>query len=364
MNILFLNSIGADKYGGGEKWMLKASKGLADAGHNVILSSKKNSEIIKRANEAGVRTKVFNIRSDFSPVNTLKIAKFLKKEEIEILICNLNKDVRVAGLAAKKAKTPVVIARHGLLLCAKKWKHKVTLTNLVDNIITNSITIKNTYLSYGWFKEDFVKVVYNGIEDKSHVEAYDFSSQFPGKKIIFSAGRISGQKGFSYLIEAASLLKRKRDDLMFLIAGKGKLEALLKRQVKKMGVEDSVRFIGFTNNIDPYIKGSDLYVLSSLQEGMPNVVMEAMAVGKAVLATDVNGVRELMVDAKTGIIVPPADGAALAKSIDSIIDDRQKLKMFGEAGCKRVNENFTIPIMVKNLENYFTALLEKNKTGL
>ena len=101
--------------------------------------------------------------------------------------------------------------------------------------------------------------------------------------------------------------------------------------------------------------GCDLFVLPSLYEGMPNVVMEAMAVGKAVLATDVNGVRELVVDGETGVIVPSQNAESLAEAIVTLIDDPQRLKKLGQAGLNRVREHFTISAMIKNLEQYFLA---------
>jgi glycosyltransferase involved in cell wall biosynthesis len=254
-------------------------------------------------------------------------------------------------------KTPAVIARHGVLLCAKKWKHKITLTNLVDGILTNTESIKRIYDGYGWFDNGFVKVVYNGIEDKSQVRAYDFSHDFPGKKVIFSAGRLTEQKGFADLIHAAAALARQRQDLVFVIAGKGRLEHDLKNLAQRLHVNEMVRFWGFHENIDPYLKGCYLFVLTSHFEGMPNVVMEAMAVGKAVIATDVNGVRELMEPEKTGRIVAPRDPEALARAIGDLIDQQPLLEQFGREGLKRVQACFTIPRMIKNLEDYFSSLL-------
>jgi len=175
---------------------------------------------------------------------------------------------------------------------AEKWKHKLTLTNLTDGIITNSLTIKETYGEYGWFSKNFVKVIYNGLVIPEKVEPFDFSKRFPGKKIIYSAGRLSEQKGFAYLIEAAAILKKSRNDLVFAISGEGKLEEELKTQIKAAGLEDSFVLLGFTANIFPYLKGCDLFVLASLFEGMPNVVMEAMGMKKPVITTDVNGARE------------------------------------------------------------------------
>ncbi|UZJ41096.1 glycosyltransferase [Prosthecochloris sp. SCSIO W1101] len=361
MNILFINSIGKNKFGGGEKWMINAAKGLTTKGHNVTLASKQDSRILRYAEKQGVKTHVVEIHSDISPVKTFLISRWLKEQQIDILICNLNKDVRVAGLAARIAGTPVVLARHGMLLCSRKWKHKLTLTKLTDGIITNSNTIQETYAGYGWFPADFVKVIYNGIVIPKQVEQIDFSARFPGKKIIYSAGRLSEQKGFNYLIEAAQILRKKRNDLVFFVSGEGKLASILQKQVDDADLHESFVFEGFSDDIFPYLKGSDLFVLASLFEGMPNVVMEAMAMAKPVVATDVNGARELMQDGNTGFIVPPADPPALANAIDSLIDNPEKLSAFGNAGKERVTQHFTMQHMTDTLEAHLRSKLEASK---
>ncbi len=361
MNILFLNSIGKNKFGGGEKWMVNAAKGLLAKGHTVAVAGKKNSRILKYAAERGVPTDVIEIHADISPLKTLRIAGFLRQNRIDVLICNLNKDVRVAGLAARIARTPVVLARHGMLLCGKKWKHKLCLTRLTDGIITNSISIRDTYASYGWFENDFVKVIYNGLEIPETVSPVDFAGRFPGKKIIYSAGRLAEQKGFGYLIEAAALLQKKRNDLVFLVSGEGPLASVLQKQADEAGLHASFIFDGFAADIFPYLKGCDLFVLASLFEGMPNIVMEAMAMEKPVVATDVNGVRELVDAGKTGLLVPPADPAALAETIDSLFDSPEKLKAFGKAGKQRVAEQFTMERMTDALDAYLRSKLEAAK---
>lgn len=361
MKVMFINSIAKKKFGGGEKWMVTAAKGLSEAGHEIIVSGKKNSRFLDAAKEAGLHTKHFNIRGDFGPVNTFRIARYLKKQRVDVLICNLNKDVRVAGLAAKFMHETVVLARHGVLLSGKKWKHKITLTKILDGILTNARNIKHTYQGYGWFRDGFVQVIYNGIEDKSHVVAFDFEESFPGKKIVFSAGRLVEQKGFAYLIQAAAELRKKRDDLVFIVAGEGRLEQHLKRLVRKLNLEDSVHFWGYVKDVDPYVKGCDLFVLPSLFEGMPNAVMEAMALGKAVIATDVNGVTELMEDNKTGLIIPPKDSKILAEAIHSVIDDEARLEEFGKNGLEKVQKHFTISAMIKRLEDYLQQKIDEKK---
>jgi glycosyltransferase involved in cell wall biosynthesis len=360
MQIAFVNFIGTGKFGGGEKWMVSAGSQLAAKGDDVIMIGRKGSKFLDHAMKAGITSLGISPWQKATGLYLLTITRELSRQKNDILICNLNTDVRTTGLLAKMRGTPVILARHGLLSYNKKrWRYKASAKHILDGIITNSNTIKNTYAGYGWFDERFVKVIYNGITIPRHVVPHDFSKQFPGKTIIYSAGRLSEQKGFCYLIEAAAILKQTRNDLVFVVSGEGKLLQELQKQTSDAALQDSFIFSGFAADIYPFLKGCDLFVLSSLFEGMPNVVMEAMAMQKPVVATDVNGVRELMVEGKTGLIVPPRDPLALATSIARVIDNPDMLAEFGKAGYERVNREFTMSAMASNLEGYLQQKLQE-----
>jgi glycosyltransferase involved in cell wall biosynthesis len=362
MQLLFINSIHPRKFGGGEKWMIKAASGLTSAGHRVFVAGKPDSEILRAARAAGLPAPVLPIHGDLDPVATWRILRFLERERIDLIVCNLNKDVRVAGLAARIAGFPVVIARHGVQLCGRSWKHRLTLTRLADGILTNTEAIRRAYASYGWFGPDFVRVIYNGIEHKSQVRPLDFAREFPGKTVVLSAGRLAHQKGYPFLIEAAALL-RDRDDLQFLVAGRGSDEGRLKAHVRRLGLESRFRFLGYLDDPDPALAGCDCFVLPSLFEGMPNAVMEAMALGKAVILTDVNGARELVEDERSGLIVPPGDPSALASAIRRAADDRDLRVRLGREAQIRVRERFTLEAMIGHLEAYFQARIHEKRAA-
>jgi glycosyltransferase involved in cell wall biosynthesis len=260
MQIAFVNFIGTGKLGGGEKWMVSAGSQLAAKGHDVIMIGRKGSKFLDHAMKAGIPSLGITPLEKATGLYLVTITRTLSIQKNDILICNLNTDVRTSGLLAKIRGTPVILARHGLLSYNKKrWRYKASVKHILDGIITNSMTIKNTYAGYGWFDERFVKVIYNGITIPQNVIQYDFSKQFPGKKIIYSAGRLSEQKGFTYLIEAAAILKQTRNDLIFAISGDGKLDTVLKKQALEAGLEDSFIFLGFTADIFPALKGCDLF---------------------------------------------------------------------------------------------------------
>jgi glycosyltransferase involved in cell wall biosynthesis len=364
MQVAFVNFIGTGKFGGGEKWMVSAAAQLAARGHQIMMIGKAGSKFLDHAEKSALPSLGISRWQKVTGLYLRTLARELLKQKNDILICNLNTDVRSAGLLAKMTGTPVILARHGSLNYPKKrLRYRLSAHYILDGIITNSNKIKSIYTGYGWFDERFVKVIHNGITIPETVVQYDFSKRFPGKKIIYSAGRLSEVKGFTYLIEAAALLKQTRTDLIFAISGEGKLEMDLKKQAVAAGLEESFIFTGFSADIFPMLKGCHLFVLSSIMEGMPNVVMEAMAMHKPVVATDVNGVRELMVDGKTGLIIPPKEPAALAAAIAKVIDNPDLLAEFGRAGYERVNREFTMSAMASNLERYLEQKLQE-KTAL
>jgi glycosyltransferase involved in cell wall biosynthesis len=354
-----MNSIPPEVLGGGEKWMVNAAAGLREKGHRVVIASKRGSELLRAAGEKGLPTETITIRGEFGPLNTWKILRFLRRESIDILVCNLNKDVRVAGLAARLSGRTAVVARHGVLLSRKKLRHRLTLTILTDGIITNARCIKETYDAYGWFEPRHVRVIYNGVRDIPPGPVHDFAGEFPGRKIVFGAGRLTPQKGFRYLVEAASILFRERRDMAFVVAGRGEERTVLEHLVEAHSLERDFAFVGHVEDVFPLMRGCDVFVLPSLSEGMPNALMEAMALGRPVLATAVDGTVELVEDGRSGLLVPPADPRALAEGIRRLLDRPERARSMAGAAGERIRSHFTFAAMIDGLEEYFRELLEE-----
>ena len=149
LNILFSNSIPADFWGGGEKWMLSAANGLKQRGHDIIIAARNNSLLLQRANQLGIKTISFNIHGEFCPLKIIKIANFLKKNKIDVVILNLIKDIRVVGFAARIAGVPLIVSRQGLQLFNDKLKYRLTLS-LVNAILTYSQSLKVKYTKFHW----------------------------------------------------------------------------------------------------------------------------------------------------------------------------------------------------------------------
>ncbi len=356
LNIFFSNSISAHKWGGGEKWMVTAGKGLKERGHHVTLSGKSNSVFLTKAKESGLDILPLNIYADYNPFKILHTKWILKKKKIDVIVLNLNKDIRVAGIAARMADIPVIIARNGIQLFSDKWKHKMTI-KLVDGIITNSKSIKNAYNQFSWMNKNKTTVIYNGLGLKKNIKPLDIKTiwNIPKNHVVFvAAGRLVPQKGFDLLIDAANRLKKSARPFTLLIAGMGKDRKSLQEKIV-LNKLSNVKLIGFQNNLPPILKASDYVIMPSRQEGMPNVVMESMALGKSVLAAKVNGVPELMDHNRTGYIFDPMKVKPILDAMNFVLDNHgsEKIINWGLLAKDHIKNNFRLDKMIDHLESYF-----------
>ncbi|TLX77129.1 glycosyltransferase [Labilibacter sediminis] len=364
MTLLFVNSIGKKKWGGGEKWIINTAIGLQSLGHDITIGARKNSILARKAKNAGLKILHLSYNTDFSLYSSLKLAVYLKKTKTDVVIGSLNRDVRIAGFASRIISNgPKVIGRQGVQLIKKKWKYKFTFKNLSDGILTNSNSLKNLYDSFGWWDNNFVKVIYNGITANGSAKStFDYStitSINEDTTIILSAGRLDKQKGFRYLVLAAKYAKENHKNWKFFIAGTGRQYTYLSKLIAQHNLEDTFFFLGFKESIHPLFKRADIFVLPSLYEGMPNVILESMLEGVPVISTPVNGAFELIDDKKTGLFVPVEDPKSIYDSIEYLVQNPEKRNKIAQKAQKHIEINFNIKESVKKVNSYLEEIISK-----
>ena len=149
-----------------------------------------------------------------------------------------------------------------------------------------------------------------------------------------------------------------------MIVGEGALKEKLKVESRKLKVEDRVVFAGFRSDIKEILATIDMLVMPSLLEGMPMVLLEGMAMAKPVVATQIDGVSEVLVDEKTGLLVPPENPARLAKAINDLLVNRDKAKQMGMAARRDAEERFSVEKMVDQTERVYIELLKEKGLNL
>lgn len=364
MNILFLNSIGKTKWGGGEKWMINAGKGLKARGHQVTNACIRNSVIEQRSIASGLNTWQYTIYTDIALWKIPTLKSYLRKNKIDVLVCCQNRDVKIGARAARQIGIKAIFARQGIQNLTNKKKYITPFTQFIDGIITNTKSIKNIYEGFGWFPENFIHVIYNGVEIHKNIKSINLHDKYKlsqGCKILFSSGRLDYQKGFDLLIDIAKKAKEEGLDWQIIVAGEGKLFSGLQSLAKRKGVTGVIHFIGFTNEILSHLDASDVFVFPSRYEGMPNALLEAMSLGKASVATRVNGVPELVEDGKSGFLVESENTNQLYAKIKLLLEDHELNISMGEQAKNQVMNNFTIDKMIDNLEALFSKTISQHQ---
>lgn len=181
--------------------------------------------------------------------------------------------------------------------------------------------------------------------------------------VVGTVGRLSEQKGHSILLAAARSVLAELPEAVFLIVGYGPLRRRLERRAEKLGIGPKVRFLEYRSDIPRLLAAMDVFVLPSLWEGMSNAILEAMAAGKPVVATAVDGNVEQVVHGETGFLVPAGDAEALADALLQLAHDRRTAQAMGEAGRAHVAREFTLGRTTGAYLNLYERLLEE-KIGI
>lgn len=179
----------------------------------------------------------------------------------------------------------------------------------------------------------------------------------PPRLIVAAAGRLSPEKGFSVLIDAAAQVCRRRDDVGFLLCGDGKLREPLEQQIRGLELDGRVVLAGFRRDLDSLLPHFDLLVLPSYTEGLPNIVLEAFAACVPVVATAVGGTPELIEDGVSGYLVPPGKPLALAERIELALNSAQRRRDMGRQGRERVSKEFTFELQATQYDALFQQLV-------
>ena len=347
MNIVFFNTNIA--WGGGEKWHFKMAENLRKSSYSTSIYAHPDSILRKKSLQAGIPCRTIRI-SNLSFLNPFKIYSLVRqfrKMKIDCLVLNLSSDVKIAGLAAKMAGIPKVIYRRGMALpvsnsLINRYVFRKVLTAIVVNSkdIGTKLNAKNPSL----ISSDKVHVIYNGV-NLSDYEALNVPNNEP--LILGNAGRLVEQKGQKYLIGLADRLKRQNIKFRILIAGTGALESELKQLAKDKGVESSIEFLGFVEDMKSYLEKIDIFLLPSLHEGSSNVLIEAMACGKPAITFNISSMPEMVEHGRNGFLVQFDDMDDYAARCVELIKDENKRNRYGEESNTIVREKFTFDRTIK-----------------
>ena len=313
---------------------------------------------------SGVPTTLIGKRAKIDPAAFLRLKRHiaaLRPDVVHTWLFAANSYGRAAALAAG---VPRIVAGERSVDPWKSWHEFAIdrwLARRTDRIVVNSSGVRDFYVHHGLPSEKFT-IIPNGIGPAAPSDltraALLAELQLPaGARLVGAVGRLWPQKRIKDLIWAADLLKVIRDDVHLLIIGDGPLGERLEKFRRQVRIEDKVHFLGHRGDVPRLLPHFDALWLASEYEGMPNVVMEAMAAGVPVVATGISGNRDLVVPGETGYLVPIGDRAAFARETRRLLDDAELARRLGEAGRRRMLAEFTIEQMVERHAELYRELL-------
>jgi glycosyltransferase involved in cell wall biosynthesis len=259
-------------------------------------------------------------------------------------------------LAALGLGIPVVIAAERNVIRRPGWQRLVerALDGVTDRYLVNSAAIVHELGAQGGLSRAKMQVVHNGIDlsalppfDPDRTRARAALGFDPARRLVAQVGRLEPQKDYPTFLAAAARVAARVGDVDFLVVGEGRLRGELEGEAARLGIADRVRFTGVRHDVPAVLGAVDVLALTSLYEGLPNAVIEAMATGAVAVATDVGGARELVVPGETGVIVPVGRPDTVADAIAGLLDDPPRARRMAVAARARIEERFSVATMVQ-----------------
>lgn len=305
----------------------------------------------------------------FSLGIVLDLHRLMKKKQIHIVRTHRYRSNFYGRLAAFLTGALVIVASvHDNYRTDKRPGRRIInrmLSHITDKIVAVSEEVKKDIIRYDKIEPSKVVVLPNGID----VERFNPKGNFAdirkefsikeGALVVGFVGRIVPAKGLQYLIDSIPYVKGEFKNIKLLVIGEGSIVARLHEQAKEKKVYDSIIFTGRRRDIPDILSCIDIFVMPSIAEGLPNALLEAMAMGKPIVATEVGGIPEVMKNGVNGLLVPPRDPIALATAMKGLIGNDRLAAQMGYAARDLVLDKFSMRAITQKWQTLYLSILKE-----
>ena len=334
---------------GGQLVALRLARAARAAGHGAAFVSPSSGAFVDLAAEDGFAVHVVPVDGALDLRAVARLRRLLRRERADVLHTHTHFSLNVVGRLAARAAGVRVIAHMHIENVFSPDPLVRGLQVALDNgtarlcrwIVTVSAATRAELLAQGYPRARTI-TIHNGIEVREPALPATLEPPPPGP-VLLEVGRLCDVKGQRELI--AALPRLARADVTLLLVGEdieagGAYRLGLEGEARQLGLTGRVRFLGRRDDVPALLAAADALVLPSWIEGLPLVVLEAMAAGVPVVASSVGGTPEAVVDGETGLLVPPRDVEALADALDELLGDPERARRLGQAGRRRAREHF------------------------
>lgn len=364
-NLLYVIE-GGPYWGGAEEMLLNVLKSIDRDVYSVEVCCLVGGHIADTLRTADVPVTVLNMRNKWDFHAVWKLVSMLKRNNIHIIHTSLYASNAFGRMASIMARTPVTIAWEHDTAHVKPARHVLVdrfLGKFTDFITVPSEAIRQSIIERENISGEKIGVIHNFVDMARFSISVDSNSKrtelgLEQEDIVIGCvGSLSEHKGQRHLVDAAPRVIDSFPKAKFLLVGEGPLRSELEEKIKSMDLNGKVVLSGFRRGIPEIMGIMDLYVQPSLREAFGISIIEAMAMGKPVVASRVGGIPEVVKDGETGVLVPPGDSKAISETIVKLLGDKGRALKMGRAGSERVRTHFTSEAAVGGLERLYEKFI-------
>lgn len=360
-----LHTEASDGWGGQEIRIFEESKRMIQNGHKVILAAPQHSMIYKKFKEHNIPA----FQAEFqkkNPVSILKFISIINEIKPDIVNTHSSSDSWVASIAAKlsKCKPKIIRTRHLSTPISKTFTSRIVYDILPDAVMTTGESIKQRMVSHNNFHADKIFPVPTGVD----IRRFDPSKVKPSlpKKgfLIGTIGVLRDWKGHNYFLESIPIISKQIPDAVFYIVGEGPWYPKLEKIVNELNIHNKVIFTGHREDIPEILASLDVVIHPSFAgEGVPQSLLQAMAMEKPIVASDAGSIKEIIINGKTGFLIAPRDANAIAEKVLELYNNAGLRDNFGKNARKFVEENHSFEKMIEKIELLYEKINVKERAA-
>ena len=371
--IKVLEAIRQGKIGGGETHVLELVSKMDKTQFEPVVLSFTHGPMVEQLQKLGIEVHVIETEKGFDLQVWNEVRDFVRDNEFDIVHAHGTRANSNVFIAAKRLKIPLIYTVHGwsfhqdqnYYIRKLRELSERFLTSVSDSTICVSNSNQNDGIS-GWNMKRSL-VIYNGINTDKFNPANDYKpirKEFniaDDKTLVGFIVRMTIQKDPFTLIRAMQIVYEKTKDVVLLMVGEGDLKSKAVQMVKELNLSSNIIFEPFRQDVPDILNAIDVYCLPSLWEGLPMGVLEAMSMAKVVIATPVDGTKEIIRDMENGILVPERNEQKLAEAILMVHIDKVLRKKLAENAVKTIHQDFSIDKMVASIENHYRTIFNQKR---
>lgn len=341
-------------------------------GHHVVIAAPENSQLAALAKQEGILCEAISVGLSGWGRLVSVFLRLIKKHQIQIVHTHGSQDSWTAGLAGRLSswKPVIVRTRHKSTPVSDSLRHALLYRLLPHAVTTTGEAVRQQFIDHNHLDPDAICSIPTGVDMQrfqpgcSNAAVKQTLGIQASQSVVGTVSFLRPEKGMDVFIEAMCLLKKAFPHICCLIVGEGQERQKLLAQIRQRQLEGIVVLTGFREDIPELLTLMDVFVLPSLEEGMPQSLLQALAMERPVVASSVGGVPEVILHGETGFLIPPRDPVVLAHHIESLLRDPVQGKAMGQAGRQVIVRDYSMESMLTKTEKLYSSLWEKREKNV